>query len=266
MCGATNSRFFEREFCSVGNLLLCYSEVMTETAKSEDQKPTRSRCPTCRREQNCDLIGQTYKPWSYRDNQGNGCDGGITHSLLECRGCNTVFYEKSSWNDNDLDHWYDDEGRIQTEAVQTKETFPRPPSRPMPEWFERLEFEDGQFGKILAEAYKAFDENCLILTSIGLRTALDRGTEKLGIDTALPFYEKLKSLRDGGWIGDTEHDLLDVLTNAGNAAAHRGWSPTDEEVGHLLDVLENFIQRTFINGKRALALRENIPAKHATKP
>lgn len=207
------------------------------------------------------MIGQTYKPWSYSDASGNSTNGGVTHSLVECRGCNTVFYETESWDDNDIDHWYDAFGKEQMAATKTKETFPRPPARPIPEWFERLDAVDAQLWRILAETFKALEERCFILTAVGLRTAFDRATEHLGIDAALPFVKKLQSLREGGWIGDTEHDLLGVLADAGSAAAHRGWAPHENEVGHLLDVLENFIQRNIVNGKRALALRDAIPAR-----
>ena len=85
---------------------------------------------------------------------------------------------------------------------------------------------DGQLHGILSEMYTAYDNRSYILTAVGLRTALDRGTEVLGIDPAITFAEKLDALKDGGWIGDTERDILEVVTDAGNAAAHRGWRRT----------------------------------------
>lgn len=79
------------------------------------------------------------------------------------------------------------------------------------------------------------------------------------IDPAISFAEKLQALQKQGYIGETEHDLLAVLTDAGNAAAHQAWTPEREEVRHLLDVLETFIKRVLVNGKRALAMKEGIP-------
>jgi Domain of unknown function (DUF4145) len=109
--------------------------------------------------------------------------------------------------------------------------------------------------------YVAYDHGANILTAVGMRTALDRATEVLGIDPAITFDEKLKELKDGGWIGSTEHDILDVITNAGNAAAHRGWSPSKEDVAKLLTAMEAFLHRAFIVGQDALAIRANIPEK-----
>ena len=113
--------------------------------------------------------------------------------------------------------------------------------------------------------YVAYDNQSYILTAIGLRTALDRATEILEIDPALTFEKKLTALGEGGWIGDTEKALLEVVTDAGNAAAHRGWSPESHEVAALLSALELFLQKAFIVGKKALSLKANIPAKAVRK-
>ena len=83
----------------------------------------------------------------------------------------------------------------------------------------------------------------------------------LGIDPAITFAEKLIALKAGGWIGDTEKDILEVVTDAGNAAAHRGWSPSGREVADLLVALELFLQKAFIVGKKALGIKARIPTK-----
>ena len=119
----------------------------------------------------------------------------------------------------------------------------------------------GPLSCILDETHKAYEQGCYILAAVGLRTALDNCIAAVGIDPAVSFEEKLKALRDEGFIGETEHGLLEVLTNAGNAAAHRGWSPQQQEIVHLLDVLETFIQRVLVNGKRVLAMTDGIPRK-----
>ncbi|KPM14071.1 DUF4145 domain-containing protein, partial [Citromicrobium sp. WPS32] len=105
------------------------------------------------------------------------------------------------------------------------------------------------------------DNQAHILTAIGLRTALDRATEVIGIDPAKTFDEKLNELRNGGWIGQTERDILGVVTDAGNAAAHRGWEPDSQEVSELLSSLEVFLHRAFIVGQKALGIKKSIPAK-----
>lgn len=235
-------------------------EAAEETAKPA--QPEKAHCPTCDRSQNCDVHGRTDKEWSHSDRSGQYYSfGSVIHTLFECRGCNTVFYETSSWDDNDLDYWDDESGESQCEAIHTKATYPKPPSRKRPDWFDNIGTIDRAIHRILDEAYKAYEMKCYVLTAVGLRTALDSCVAAVKIDPALTFVEKLDALLKGGWIGETEHALLKVLTDAGNAAAHQGWSPDDEEVRHLLDLLENFIQRNLVNGKRALAMQAGIPQK-----
>ncbi|MER9657631.1 DUF4145 domain-containing protein [Mesorhizobium sp. M0152] len=187
--------------------------------------------------------------------------GGVTYTLFECRGCNAVFYETSSWDENDVDQWYGPDGQTESEANLTKETFPKPPARPRPDWFDVSGAINHTLHGIMEETYKADEAGCHLLAAVGLRTALDSCFEGVGIEGGDTFAKKLHALKAGGYIGETEHDLLTVLIDAGSAAAHRGWTPERQHVHQLMDVLENFIQRVFVNGKRALEMKAGIPGK-----
>lgn len=192
-------------------------------------------------------------------------NGGVEHSLLECRGCETVFYLSDAWDSESMDYYYGPNGETMVEAERDKRTYPSPASQTKPIWFDAIGKTDAQLQSILNEMYVAYDHGANILTAVGLRTALDRATEVIGIDPAMTFEEKLTELKNGGWIGATEHDILDVITNAGNAAAHRGWSPSKEDVGKLLTAMEAFLHRAFIVGQDALAIKANIPPKPKRK-
>lgn len=74
----------------------------TPTATNATKK---GHCPTCDGERTCEIHGSIYKAWDWEDKQyGHSVNGGVDHSLLECQGCETVFYETSSWNSEDTDH------------------------------------------------------------------------------------------------------------------------------------------------------------------
>jgi Domain of unknown function (DUF4145) len=236
--------------------------MANEEIKLVDKKIVKANCPVCDGERNCTEHGAIYKRWNWKDNyHGHSMDGGVDHSLLECMGCETVFYVTESWNSEDIDHYYDASGELQTEAVKEFSTYPKPEAKNKPIWFDAMQKKDFQLHNILKQMYIALDNQAHILTAIALRTALDRATEVLGIDPAKNFDEKLSDLRDGGWIGQTERDILGVVTDAGNAAAHRGWEPDNQEVTQLVSSMEVFLHRAFIVGQDALGIRGNLPIK-----
>ena len=235
------------------------TEKTNETKRSHQ---VREHCPTCNGNQLCDIHGHVYVPWHWEDKHNcHSMSGGVDHSLLQCRGCETVFYLHDSWNDEEVEQWYGPDGETQSERIRTKVTYPKPNSTTKPVWLDAIGNSDSQLHDILNEMYVARDNESYILTVIGLRTALDRGTEVLGIDAAKTFAEKLAALQSGGWIGEAEHEVLKVIIDAGNAAAHRGWSPDAEAVGQLLIAMEVFLQRAFIVSNKTLSIKKNIPPK-----
>ncbi len=240
--------------------------MATRPTKTKKLDTVKEHCPTCNAERACDVHGHIYKPWSWEERDGRySINGGIDHSLLECRGCETVFYLKDSWDSENIDYYYGPNDETLGEPERDKRTYPSPISQTKPLWFDAIGKTDRQLQSILNEMYVAYDREAYILTAVGLRTALDRATEILGIDPAISFEEKLNELKVGGWVGATERDILDVITNAGSAAAHRGWSPTKEDAGKLLIAMEAFLYRAFIVGQDALVIKANIPPKPKRK-
>jgi hypothetical protein len=233
----------------------------------ETKDTAKAHCPKCDGERTCDVHGTTTTKWAWDDKyNGEAMSGGADHSLLQCRGCETVFYESKSWNSEEYTPYYDHMGEVQYEADLDIVTFPRPEAKTKPAWFDAMRKVDAQLHRILSQVYTASDNQAHILTAVGLRTALDRGMEVLGIDPAKSFEEKLNDLQKSGWIGQSERDVLGVVTDAGNAAAHRGWEPDGHEISDLISAMEVFLHRAFIVGNKALAIKSNIPAKPKRLP
>ena len=81
---------------------------------------------------------------------------------------------------------------------------------------------------------------------------------KLGVDPALPFNKKLNSLEQMGKIGKSEKELSKILTDAGGAAAHRGWKPRIRQLDTLMTIGEQFLHRTIIlEGRSESPQRKN---------
>lgn len=222
----------------------------------------KAHCPRCDGERVCDIHGKHDQPFEFGD-EGHHDRGQMDHRLLQCRGCETVFYWKSSWDTQSYDHHYNNvTGEEELQVDVRTQTYPFPEKKSArPDWVWALYRTDIVLSKIMDEVYQAADLRAFILASVGLRTALDRSAEILEIEPAISMIEKVSALLKGGWIGETESENLLVVAEAGNAAAHRGWSPEEEDFRPLLTTLEHFIERAILTGKSAQKVSSKIPAK-----
>ncbi|WHS62263.1 DUF4145 domain-containing protein [Pseudomonas sp. G2-4] len=225
-------------------------------------KTFKAHCPRCDGERTCFIHGEHEEPWSWHDGY-NSQHGQNDYKIAECCGCEVVFFHKSGWDSEDWDISYDPVTReeIITNPV-TVITFPAPEKKSeKPDWVWAIAKIDPQLFHILEEMYQAYEHGALILAAVGLRTAFDRTTTVLKIDPELTLKQKVALLLDEGYIGETESKTLEVVTDAGSAAAHRAWSPTLDGFQILLTTLEQFIRRTVVSGKSALEIANTIPKR-----
>ncbi|MFC5427951.1 DUF4145 domain-containing protein [Paraburkholderia denitrificans] len=219
-------------------------------------------CPRCDGERNCGVHGALDEPWEWTDGR-NATSGQVDHRLLKCLGCETVFYWRGSWDSEDWDVRVGVDGAQGYYHPITVTTYPMPEkTASRPDWIWDLSSIDPQLATILTQTYDAKEAGALILAAVGLRTALDRTTEFLKIDPGLSLEKKVDGLRHRGFVGETEANVLATVANAGNAAAHRGWSPDETEFRKLLEALEHFIKRTVVSGKSVLEIAARIPPRH----
>ncbi|WP_458379205.1 DUF4145 domain-containing protein [Pseudomonas chlororaphis] len=225
-------------------------------------KSFKAHCPRCNGERTCTIHGEVNRAWNWSDGIHEQW-GHNEYKLAECCGCEEVFFHKSSWDSEDYDYHYD--SKLKQDVIGytlTKITFPEPEKKSeKPDWVWDIARIDPQLFAILNEMYQAYEQSSFILASVGLRTAFDRSTEFLKIDPSLSLEAKVKHLFNEGFIGETESKNLEVVTDAGSAAAHRAWSPNREEFKTLLTTLEQFIHRTVISGKAALSIADRIPSR-----
>lgn len=129
-------------------------------------------------------------------------------------------------------------------------------------WFEEIWWIDQPLYTILREVYQSAEGNSLFLAAVGLRIALDRTMEILGVDPGYYLADKLKTVKERRIIGQVEHDALSVVAEAGNAAAHQGWSPSKDQFTPLRVALDRIVKKTVVYGSRAMVVKGNIPPKH----
>jgi hypothetical protein len=139
--------------------------------------------------------------------------------------------------------------------------WPPASSRKKPHRLPTIHEADKALGDLLMEMYDALAGDLRVLSAIAARTVFDRASEFMGVDPSLPFSQKLDKLGGDGKIGIDEHNILEVLVDAGNAAAHRAWRPSVAELNTMIDVVESFLQRSFVLGDGITQLKASVPPK-----
>ena len=152
------------------------------------------------------------------------------YRTIACEGCKHIQFQTEFTDSVDIEEGYDEAGEPYSEPIKKVRYFPPRPTRPRPEWIEYEKAFSGTLAHILGEAYDALDNNLPVLSAIAIRTAFDASTEVLGIHPSLRFEEKLDALEAAGHIDGSQRKVLNALTDAGSAAAHRGWLPNGGEL------------------------------------
>jgi len=120
---------------------------------------------------------------------------------------------------------------------------------------ERLE-------NLLSEVYIAIDHNILTLASMGLRAVIDMVcVEQVGDKGG--FKEKLNALCKLEIISTRQLGVLLTVVDAGNASAHRGFTPDQNGINTVLDVVEHLLSSVYVHPKGAAELAKKTPARQS---
>ena len=179
------------------------------------------------------------------------------YSILECRGCGEHYFKTCYMNSYDYTV-SEEHGVVYKKIVKYW-----PPSgiRKKPGWEGRLIHKDPVLRSLFNDVYVALDNNLGVPAAIGMRTVFDRASELLGIDPEMPFARKLASLEMDDRITGQEKSVLEVLVEAGSAAAHRGWVPEPHQLDAMMAILEAFIHRAFILPDLGVELGMQVPKR-----
>lgn len=233
---------------------------MAANAKQQDDR-VKGHCPTCGADRWADVAGAHKHDY----NIDSACiSGTIVHRILVCRGCEDVYFQRYEECSENIVEVPDGNDGWTFEIEPKIQHWPAPTVRERPEWIFSSDL-DVDLNRLLGEVYEALDAELRVLAAIGIRTAFDRASELLGVDPSRTFAQKLDDLHGSGKIGTDEKDTLTVLTDAGSAAAHRGWRPSNPELSTMMNVLETFVYRSFVLGGMAQKLKGKVPPKPPRK-
>jgi len=178
--------------------------------------------------------------------------------IVECCGCENLSFADLSRSSGQYELEYDDE--IGADAMKWEEViYPPVTYRNPPRWFEDLP--DLTLRAISVEIYKSLQTGSHYLATFGSRTLIDR-LIVLTVGDKGNFPKGLQALQDEGKLSPHERDILNPVVDAGNAAAHRGWAPTRDQLAVILDTVEALIHRLLVLPKMAEELEEAVPDRN----
>lgn len=181
-------------------------------------------------------------------------------TVLECRGCGIPFVKReitcSEWEDVQHDPFTGEESLyIPVEIAY----WPARSARQKPTWVATLE--DEALRQAVEEVYEALDHDLLMLAAIGVRTAFDRASVILLERDAGSFRRKLEETEKAGHLTAQQRQALEIVTDAGNAAAHRAFRPTAESVNTCVIVIERFLEQAFVLAAAATKVKRETPQR-----
>lgn len=226
---------------------------------STGDRTIKGHCPKCGKGRKAFVRGEHVVE---HPDDGDGVTATDTGMILECCGCETVYFRRDYWLSewDEIDHHPVSGEEFIRPGIQTT-YWPSEIARLRPDWIDTIRNADEDLANLMEEMYSALDSNLRVLAAIGIRTVFDRASELLGVDAEKSFKAKLDSLGADGKISIDEHGVLETLVDAASASAHRGWRPGFEDIRTMMEVIEPFLHRSFIVGHGIEKLKASVPPR-----
>jgi len=212
---------------------------------------TKAHCNTCGGDRNHEILHSEKTTWEDPEYPVSGRD---TYETLKCCGCDNIKLRHTS-------SCSEDDG-------PTVNYFPPSIFRRSPEWFSELwlelSSEDEFVEQLLKEIYVALQHNLPSLAAMGVRSLL----EKIMIsktDDQGSFVKNIAEFERSGYVSRIQRERLEAILDAGHAAIHRTFKPSNKDVITLVDLTEHIVETVYLHEKKVAALKQRVPPRASTK-
>jgi hypothetical protein len=215
---------------------------------------TSAYCRQCRQHTNHEVMASDRQEIArYDDCDRKTVTGFDLYEMLKCRGCGAVQMRVTSKHSS---------------AKPRIISYPRSIARRAPRWFEASVSD--KFGldilavpdsvcRLMNEIYAASNNELWRLCAMGIRAVLENVMkEKVGDHKFVVMVDKFQ---EAGYLSLRQAEVLNSLLEAGHAAIHRDWEPTDEDISILLDITETVIETVYLHEMKAEALDRRVPKR-----
>ena len=218
-----------------------------------EPKKTSGHCNTCGGIRTHEVLYSQVFKWQILE---NGTAGGDHYEVLKCGGCGGVKFRHSEWCTEDCD----ENGKV----VPRISYYPPAIFRKKPEWLNDLMpevgFDEGSIYDLLSEIYVALQSDQRALAAMGIRALLESIMIEKVRDQGR-FADNLLKFEKDGYVSRIQRERLDTILEAGHAAIHRLYRPSEEDLLTLVDIAESIVESLYIHGSKVERLKTRIPSR-----
>lgn len=210
----------------------------TEFNKTKDNEVQVS-CATCKAKTWHKVLSSVDESGSDNMGGGNSFDWAFHYQIMSCQGCKAVSFREVSTNSEDLE-WI---GPGEAECVETETLFPSRTEGRVPMKDSQVLPED--LRRIYVETISSLNNRQPVLSGIGVRAILEticRDNNAEGKD----LYNKINHLVSVNVLTRDGAEILHMLRNLGNDAAHEVIAHPVEQLALAMDVIEHLIQGAYV--------------------
>lgn len=209
----------------------------------------RAHCNECGGDRNHCVVHSETSEWAEDDYDISGTD---IYEMLRCLGCDNIKLRHRSL-------FSEEEG----ERVQY---FPPSIFRTSPVWMNAFHFglnkEEEFVYELLLEIYSALQNNQPRLAAMGVRALLEHVMiAKVGDQGT--FAKNLAIFESKGFVSRIQREYLETLLQAGHAAMHRAYKPSQPDLITLVDIAESIIEIVYLQGVSVEILKKRVPERGA---
>jgi hypothetical protein len=235
-------------------------DIRGEELMTVSQGVTSAHCNKCGLPTSHEIVASEGGKFQEQDDDGHWIDVVDAYDMLKCRGCGSITM-RHKWG-------YPEYGS------PTVTYYPPRIARRTPDWADVLlelmvdDHSGPSFNPsvpfsivgLMQEVYIALQNDSRRLVTMGIRSALESVMiDKVGDRGG--FSANLDALVKDGYLSTRQAGSVEAILEAGHAAMHRGWQPTDVEVATLLDITESVIEVVYLHERRAAALEGTVPRR-----
>lgn len=217
----------------------------------------KAQCNKCLGLTNHVLLHKEEQPWEEDVDDRYHIYGCETFNMVKCCGCDSVKLMHTSWFSEACDEY----GR----PIMDTSYFPPAISRAEPKCVSELgsyfgPIERKYVASLLKEIYSALHNDSRRLAVMGIRALLEHLMVS-GVGDKGTFGKNLDAFQNSGYLSGKQREIIEPILEAGHAAIHRGFEPSEDDVLTVVEIAESLVETIYIHPEKATKLGQRVPKR-----